>query len=336
MGDREKKVIFSGVQPSGKMTLGNYLGALKSWTKLQDDYECYYSMVNMHAITVPQDPEVLRRQTTELLAQFLACGIDPDKNTIFVQSHVHEHAELNWVLCTMTYMGELNRMTQYKDKSRKSEANLNAGLFTYPVLMAADILLYQADLVPVGDDQKQHMELARDLANRFNARFSDTFVVPEGYYPKETARVMSLQEPEKKMSKSDSNEKAFILLAESAETTAKKIKSAVTDSVGIVKYSDEQPGIKNLINIYSAMTDKSVEEIVSMYEGKGYGAFKGEMAEAVVETLRPIREKYNYLLENPDYLESIYAKGAEKAQIRAAQTLEKVYNQIGFIPKKNK
>lgn len=334
MGEQEKKVIFSGVQPSGKMTLGNYLGALKSWTNLQDDYECYYSMVNMHAITVPQDPEVLRRQTIELLAQFLACGIDPEKNTIFVQSHVHEHAELNWVLCTMTYMGELNRMTQYKDKSKKSEANLNAGLFTYPVLMAADILLYQADLVPVGDDQKQHLELARDLATRFNNRFTDTFVIPEGYYPKETARVMSLQEPEKKMSKSDSNEKGFILLAESAESTAKKIKSAVTDSVGVVRYTDEQPGLKNLINIYSAMTDKSVEEIVAMYEGKGYGAFKGEMAEAVVETLRPIREKYNYLLENKDFLESIYARGAEKAQIRAAQTLAKVYDQIGFIPKK--
>ena len=206
MGENGKKVIFSGVQPSGKMTLGNYLGALKSWTKLQDEYECFFSMVNMHAITVPQDPEVLRRQTIELLAQFIACGIDPDLNTIFIQSHVHEHAELSWALCTLTYMGELNRMTQYKDKSRKSEQNLNAGLFTYPVLMAADILLYQTDLVPVGDDQKQHMELARDLATRFNNRFGYTFIVPEGYYPKETARVMSLQEPEKKMSKSDANQ----------------------------------------------------------------------------------------------------------------------------------
>ena len=272
MGEQEKKVIFSGVQPSGKMTLGNYLGALKSWTDLQKEFECYFSMVNMHAITVPQDPEVLKRQTIELLAQFIACGIDPEENTIFIQSHVPQHAELNWVLCTMTYMGELNRMTQYKDKSKKSEANLNAGLFTYPVLMAADILLYQADVVPVGDDQKQHMELARDLAERFNNRFSKTFVVPEGYYPKGTARVMSLQEPEKKMSKSDSNENGFILLSEDADTTAKKIKKAVTDSVGIVRYTDEQPGLKNLINIYSAMTDKSVEEIVAMYEGKGYGA----------------------------------------------------------------
>lgn len=331
MGEQEKKVIFSGVQPSGKMTLGNYLGALKSWTDLQKQFECYFSMVNMHAITVPQDPEVLRRQTIELLAQFIACGIDPEENTIFIQSHVPQHAELNWVLCTMTYMGELNRMTQYKDKSKKSEANLNAGLFTYPVLMASDILLYQADVVPVGDDQKQHMELSRDLAERFNNRFGKTFVVPEGYYPKGTARVMSLQEPEKKMSKSDSNENAFILLAEDADTTAKKIKKAVTDSVGIVRYTDEQPGLKNLINIYSAMTDKSVEEIVAMYEGKGYGAFKKEMAEAVVESLRPIREQYNYLLEHQDYLEEIYTRGAKKAEIRAQKTLDAVYDKIGFI-----
>lgn len=334
MSDQEKKVIFSGVQPSGKMTLGNYLGALKSWTKLQHEFECYFSMVNMHAITVPQDPEVLKRQTIELLAQFIACGIDPDLNTIFIQSHVREHAELNWVLCTMTYMGELNRMTQYKDKSKKSEANLNAGLFTYPVLMAADILLYQTDVVPVGDDQKQHLELARDLAIRFNNKYPNIFVVPEGYYPKETARVMSLQEPEKKMSKSDSNENAFILLAEDSDTTVKKIKKAVTDSVGVVNYSDDQPGLKNLINIYSALTERSVEEIVAMYAGKGYGAFKGEMAEAVVESLRPIREKYAYLLENRDYLEGIYTRGAEKAEIRAGKTLRDVYEKIGFIPRK--
>ncbi|MEG0250161.1 MAG: tryptophan--tRNA ligase [Peptostreptococcus sp.] len=331
MSEEGKKVIFSGVQPSGQMTLGNYLGALKSWTDLQHDFECYFSMVNMHAITVPQDPEVLRKQTIELLAQFIACGIDPDLNTIFIQSHVPQHAELNWVLSTMTYMGELSRMTQYKDKSKKSEANLNAGLFTYPVLMASDILLYKADVVPVGDDQKQHMELARDLAERFNNRFSDTFVVPEGYYPKGTARVMSLQEPLKKMSKSDSNENGYILLAEDADTTAKKIKKAVTDSVGIVKYNDEQPGLRNLINIYSALTDQTVDQIVAMYEGKGYGAFKKEMAEAVVESLRPMREQYNYLLDNRDYLESIYIKGAQKAEKRAKETLDSVYDQIGFV-----
>lgn len=333
MSNNQKKVIFSGVQPSGKMTLGNYLGALKSWTDLQKDYECYFSMVNMHAITVPQDPQVLKDQTIELLAQFIACGIDPEQNKIFIQSHVSEHAELNWVLCTMTYMGELNRMTQYKDKSQKNEANLNAGLFTYPVLMASRILLYQADVVPVGDDQRQHMELARDLAERFNNRFGKTFTVPEAYYPKGTARVMSLAEPDKKMSKSDQNENAYILLSEDNDTTVKKIKRAVTDSVGIVRYSDEQPGLKNLINIYSAMTGKSIEEIVGMYEGKGYGVFKSEMADAVVESLRPMREQYNYLLNNRDYLEQIYKRGAIKAQERARKTLDDVYDKIGFIKK---
>ncbi|MDX5687619.1 tryptophan--tRNA ligase, partial [Clostridioides difficile] len=279
----EKKVIFSGAQPSGKMTLGNYLGAIKNWTELQDNYDCYYSIVDLHAITVPQDPKVLRANTIELLAQYIACGLDPEKNTIFIQSHVKEHVELMWVLNTMTYMGELSRMTQFKDKSQKSEANLNAGLFTYPVLMAADILLYQTDLVPVGDDQKQHLELARDLANRFNNRFSPTFVVPEGYYPKGGARVMSLQEPTKKMSKSDSNENAFILLADDSDSIKRKIKRSVTDSLGVVKYNDEQPGIKNLIDIYSNLSKKSVEEIVNMYEGKGYGIFKEDVAEVVSE-----------------------------------------------------
>ena len=303
----EKKVIFSGAQPSGKMTLGNYLGAIKNWTELQDNYDCYYSIVDLHAITVPQDPKVLRANTIELLAQYIACGLDPEKNTIFIQSHVKEHVELMWVLNTMTYMGELSRMTQFKDKSQKSEANLNAGLFTYPVLMAADILLYQTDLVPVGDDQKQHLELARDLANRFNNRFSPTFVVPEGYYPKGGARVMSLQEPTKKMSKSDLNENAFILLADDSDSIKRKIKRSVTDSLGVVKYDDEQPGIKNLIDIYSNLSKKSVEEIVNMYEGKGYGIFKEDVAEVVSEALRPIREKYVDLLNNKDYLEKIYS-----------------------------
>ncbi|MDL0223484.1 tryptophan--tRNA ligase, partial [Clostridioides difficile] len=320
----EKKVIFSGAQPSGKMTLGNYLGAIKNWTELQDNYDCYYSIVDLHAITVPQDPKVLRANTIELLAQYIACGLDPEKNTIFIQSHVKEHVELMWVLNTMTYMGELSRMTQFKDKSQKSEANLNAGLFTYPVLMAADILLYQTDLVPVGDDQKQHLELARDLANRFNNRFSPTFVVPEGYYPKGGARVMSLQEPTKKMSKSDSNENAFILLADDSDSIKRKIKRSVTDSLGVVKYNDEQPGIKNLIDIYSNLSKKSVEEIVNMYEGKGYGIFKEDVAEVVSEALRPIREKYVDLLNNKDYLEKIYSMGAEKAEKQARKTLRKV------------
>ena len=330
----EKKVIFSGAQPSGKMTLGNYLGAIKNWTELQDNYDCYYSIVDLHAITVPQDPKVLRANTIELLAQYIACGLDPEKNTIFIQSHVKEHVELMWVLNTMTYMGELSRMTQFKDKSQKSEANLNAGLFTYPVLMAADILLYQTDLVPVGDDQKQHLELARDLANRFNNRFSPTFVVPEGYYPKGGARVMSLQEPTKKMSKSDSNENAFILLADDSDSIKRKIKRSVTDSLGVVKYNDEQPGIKNLIDIYSNLSKKSVEEIVNMYEGKGYGIFKEDVAEVVSEALRPIREKYVDLLNNKDYLEKIYSMGAEKAEKQARKTLRKVYKKVGLIERK--
>ncbi|EQJ09116.1 tryptophan--tRNA ligase [Clostridioides difficile] len=330
----EKKVILSGAQPSGKMTLGNYLGAIKNWTELQDNYDCYYSIVDLHAITVPQDPKVLRANTIELLAQYIACGLDPEKNTIFIQSHVKEHVELMWVLNTMTYMGELSRMTQFKDKSQKSEANLNAGLFTYPVLMAADILLYQTDLVPVGDDQKQHLELARDLANRFNNRFSPTFVVPEGYSPKGGARVMSLQEPTKKMSKSDSNENAFILLADDSDSIKRKIKRSVTDSLGVVKYNDEQPGIKNLIDIYSNLSKKSVEEIVNMYEGKGYGIFKEDVAEVVSEALRPIREKYVDLLNNKDYLEKIYSMGAEKAEKQARKTLRKVYKKVGFIERR--
>ncbi|HBF4195181.1 TPA: tryptophan--tRNA ligase [Clostridioides difficile] len=330
----EKKVILSGAQPSGKMTLGNYLGAIKNWTELQDNYDCYYSIVDLHAITVPQDPKVLRANTIELLAQYIACGLDPEKNTIFIQSHVKEHVELMWVLNTMTYMGELSRMTQFKDKSQKSEANLNAGLFTYPVLMAADILLYQTDLVPVGDDQKQHLELARDLANRFNNRFSPTFVVPEGYYPKGGARVMSLQEPTKKMSKSDSNENAFILLADDSDSIKRKIKRSVTDSLGVVKYNDKQPGIKNLIDIYSNLSKKSVEEIVNMYEGKGYGIFKEDVAEVVSEALRPIREKYVDLLNNKDYLEKIYSMGAEKAEKQARKTLRKVYKKVGFIERR--
>ena len=307
----EKKIIFSGAQPSGKMTLGNYLGAIQNWTKLQDEYDCFYSV-----------------------AQYLACGLDPEKNTIFIQSHVSAHTELMWILNTMTYMGELSRMTQFKDKSQKSEANLNAGLFTYPVLMAADILLYQTDLVPVGEDQKQHLELARDLAARFNNRYSPTFKIPEPYIPKEVGRVMSLQEPTKKMSKSDENENAFILLADDADTIRRKIKRSVTDSLGVIRYNDEQPGIKNLLDIYSKLGNKSIEELVAMYEGKGYGVFKEDVAEVIVESLRPIREQYNDLLNNKDYLEKVYALGAEKAERQARKTLRKVYKKVGLIERK--
>ncbi|MGL6106477.1 tryptophan--tRNA ligase [Romboutsia sp.] len=330
----EKKIIFSGAQPSGKMTLGNYLGAIQNWTKLQDEYDCFYSVVDLHAITVPQEAKNLRANTMQLLAQYLACGLEPEKNTIFIQSHVSAHTELMWILSTMTYMGELSRMTQFKDKSQKSEANLNAGLFTYPVLMAADILLYQTDLVPVGEDQKQHLELARDLASRFNNRYSHTFKVPEPYIPKEVGRVMSLQEPTKKMSKSDENENAFILLADDADTIRRKIRRSVTDSIGVINYNDEQPGIKNLLDIYSQLGNKSVEDIIAMYEGKGYGDFKEDVAEVVVEALRPIREKYNDLLNNKDYLENVYAMGADKAERQARKTLRKVYKKVGLIERK--
>ena len=332
MGD--KKVIFSGVQPSGKLTLGNYLGALRNFGKFQDEYDCYYSIVDLHAITVPQEAKNLRANTLEILAQYLACGLDPEKSTIFIQSHVSAHTELMWILNTMTYMGELSRMTQFKDKSQKSEANLNAGLFTYPVLMAADILLYQTDLVPVGADQKQHLELARDLAARFNNRYSPTFEIPEGYIPKEVGRVMSLQEPTKKMSKSDSNENAFILLADDPDTIRRKIKRSVTDSEGVVRYCDEQPGIKNLIDIYTQLGNKTVDEVVSMYEGKGYGEFKADVAEVIVEALSPIREKYLELLKDKEYLEKVYAMGAAKAEKQARKTLRKVYKKVGLIERK--
>lgn len=330
----EKKIIFSGAQPSGKLTLGNYLGAIKNWKELQEDYNCYYSVVDLHAITVPQEAKNLRANTMQLLAQYMASGLDPEKNTIFIQSHVSCHTELMWILNTMTYMGELSRMTQFKDKSQKSEANLNAGLFTYPVLMATDILLYQTDLVPVGEDQKQHLELARDLANRFNNRYSPTFKVPEPYIPKAGARVMSLQEPTKKMSKSDENENGYILLVDDADAIRRKIKRSVTDSVGVVRYTDEQPGIKNLLDIYSKLDNKSIEDLVAMYEGKGYGDFKNDVAEVIVETLKPIKDQYEYLLANKDYLEDIYAKGAQKAEYQARKTLRKVYKKVGLIEKK--
>ncbi|GAA0707817.1 tryptophan--tRNA ligase [Paraclostridium ghonii] len=330
----EKKIIFSGAQPSGKLTLGNYLGAIKNWNDLQEDYNCYYSVVDLHAITVPQEAKNLRANTMQLLAQYIASGLDPEKNTIFIQSHVSCHTELMWILNTMTYMGELSRMTQFKDKSQKSEANLNAGLFTYPVLMAADILLYQTDLVPVGDDQKQHLELARDLASRFNNRYSPTFKVPEPYIPKAGARVMSLQEPTKKMSKSDENENGYILLVDDADAIRRKIKRSVTDSIGVVKYSDEQPGIKNLLDIYSKLDNKSIESLVSMYEDKGYGDFKNDVAEVIVETLKPIKDQYEYLLSNKDYLEDIYAKGAQKAEYQARKTLRKVYKKVGLVERK--
>lgn len=329
-----KKVIFSGMQPSGSLTLGNYLGALKNWVTLQSEYDSYYCVVDMHAITVPKDPKDLRKNTLELLANYIAAGIDPEQSTLFIQSHVSAHAELGWVLNCMSYFGELSRMTQFKDKSQKLDNNsITAGLFTYPALMAADILLYQADLVPVGEDQRQHLEITRDIAQRFNNRFSETFKVPDAFISKDGAKIMSLQDPTSKMSKSDSNENAFIILIDNPDTIRRKLKRAVTDSEGVVRYADEQPGVKNLINIYSKISGKSSVEIVQMYENKGYAQFKDDVAEVIVGELKPIQEKIDYLLKNKDYLEQIYVKGAEKAEIVARKTLRKVYKKIGFIPR---
>lgn len=328
----QKKVIFSGIQPSGELTLGNYLGALKNWVKLQDDYDCYYCIVDMHAITVRQEPKDLRRRTLEVLAIYIASGIDPDKNTIFIQSHVPAHAEAAWLLNCNTYMGELSRMTQFKDKSQKYGNNIIAGLFNYPVLMAGDILLYQTDLVPVGSDQKQHLELARDIAERFNHAYSPTFKVPEPYIAKEGAKIMDLQEPTKKMSKSSENPNSYIFIMDPPEVIRKKISRAVTDSLGVVKYSDDQPGVKNLMTILNVITGKSIEEIEKQYEGQGYAQFKKDVAEAIVEELEPIQKKVKELTDNKEYLESIYRKGAEKANYVATKTLRKMQKKIGFIP----
>ncbi len=329
----ERKTVFSGVQPSGALTIGNYIGAIKNWVELQEEYDCYYCIVDLHAITVPQVPKDLRKNTLDVLALYLACGMDPEKSTLFIQSHVSAHAELSWVLNTISYMGQLNRMTQFKEKSKRSEENLNAGLFTYPVLMAADILLYQADLVPVGEDQKQHLELARDLAARFNNKYSETFKVPEPLIKESGARIMSLQNPDSKMSKSDPDENGYILILDNKDAVKRKIKRAVTDSLGEVRYSDEQLGLKNLLNIYSTFSKEDITTIINRYEGMGYGKFKEDLAEIVVEGLSPIHEKYDYLIKNKDYLEKVYKSGAEKAEYQAMKTLRKVYKKVGFIPK---
>ena len=330
----DKKIIFSGVQPSGNITLGNYLGAIKNFATLQHDYNCCYAIMDMHSITVRQDPAELRKRTLDLLKIYIACGVDPEENLMFIQSHVPAHAQLAWVLNCYTYMGELSRMTQFKDKSAKHADNINAGLFTYPVLMAADILLYQADLVPVGKDQMQHIEITRDIAQRFNAIYGDVFKIPEGFMPKNGAKVMSLTEPTKKMSKSDENPKAYISLLDDFNVMAKKIKSAVTDSEGVIEYreNDEtKAGINNLLSIMSAVTGRSIENIVSDYSGKGYGDFKADVAEAVVEAIRPIRAKYDELSNDKAYLMSICEKGAERANAMSQLTLRKVYKKVGFV-----
>ncbi len=325
-----KKVIFSGIQPTGTFTLGNYLGAVKNWVSMQEEYHCCYSVVDMHAITVRQDPKALRENAISAYALLLACGLDPEKSVLFLQSHVPAHAQLAWVLNCYTQFGELSRMTQFKDKSQRHPDNVNAGLFTYPTLMAADILLYQADLVPVGIDQKQHLELTRDIAQRFNGIHGQTFTLPEPYIPKTSAKIMSLQDPTKKMSKSDENPKGFISILDSPESILKKFRSAVTDSEAEVVYREGKDGINNLISIYSAVTGKSYEEIEKEFAGKGYGDFKTAVGEAVAEALRPIRERHAQFMKDRAYLESCWKQGAEKASGIAARTLAKVYKKIGF------
>lgn len=328
-----KKVIFSGIQPSGNITLGNYLGAIKSWVKLQEDYDCYFCVVDLHAITVPQKPKDLRSKTLELLSIYLAAGIDPEKNTLFIQSHVPAHAECGWLLTCNSYVGELSRMTQYKDKSKRFGDSIGAGLFMYPVLMAADILLYQTDLVPVGKDQTQHLELARDLANRFNNAYSETFKIPTGYIPKEGAKIMSLQEPTKKMSKSDENVNSFILVMDPPEVIRKKISRAVTDSVGVINYTEEQPGVKNLIDILATIKGENPLDIVKNYENLGYAELKKDVADAIIEELAPIQARALELQKDKKTLEEIYRNGAQKASYVANKTLRKVQKKIGFIPR---
>ena len=329
-----KKRILSGIQPSGDLHLGNYLGAVKNWIAMGDEFDCFYFMADLHTITVRQTPADLRRRTLEQMAQYIAAGLDPEKNVLFVQSHVHQHAELGWVLNCYTQFGELSRMTQFKDKSAKHKENINGGLFTYPALMAADILLYQADMVPVGHDQKQHCELTRDVAQRFNSIYGNVFKVPEPFIPKTGARVMSLNAPDSKMSKS--MPEGCVFLMEKPEDIQRKFKRAITDSdtENCVRFDMEnKPGVSNLMSIYSAVTGRSFEEIEAEFAGCGYGKFKPAVGEAVIECLRPIREEATRLLADKAYLESVCRSGAEKAGYVAEKTLRKVYKKIGFLPR---
>ena len=328
--DERKKRIFSGIQPSGELTLGSYMGAIKNWVALQEEYDCLYCIVDMHAITVRQDPALLRRRSVNQLAQYIACGLDPEKNIMFIQSHVPQHAELAWVLGCYTQFGELSRMTQFKMKSQQHADNITAGLFTYPVLMAADILLYQADLVPVGEDQRQHVELTRDIAQRFNGVYSDTFTLPEAFIPKMGARVMSLDDPTTKMSKSLPD--GCVNLMDAPEVIMKKFKRAVTDCETAVKFDKEnKPGISNLLTIYCAATGRTMEQSEQDFAGQGYGVFKPAVGEAVVELLRPIREESERIMADKAYLESVYRTGAERASYLANKTLSKVYRKVGFV-----
>ncbi len=318
------------MQATGNLTLGNYVGALRNWITLADEYECFYSVVDLHSITVRQDPAELRSRARKLLTLYIAAGLDPKKNCIYYQSHVSAHAELAWILDCFTYMGELNRMTQFKDKSAKHADNINAGLYTYPVLMAADILLYQADVVPVGKDQLQHLEITRDVAQRFNAIYGDVFTIPEPYIGKVGAKIMSLQDPSKKMSKSDENLNASIYLMDDRDTVIRKFKRAVTDSEGAVRYRDEQPGIKNLIDIYSVCTGKTSEEVEKEFDGKGYGDFKLAVGEAVADLLCPLQDRFHDLEKDKEFIDSVIKENAEKAGYYAAKTLRKVQKKVGF------
>ncbi len=327
---QDKKVLFSGMQATGNLTLGNYLGALKNWVKLSDEYECFYCVVDEHSITVRQDPATLRKRARALLTLYIAAGLDPEKNCIYYQSHVSAHAELAWILNCYTYMGELSRMTQFKDKSAKHADNINAGLFTYPVLMAADILLFQTDVVPVGIDQKQHLEITRDIAQRFNSIYGDTFTIPEPYIGKAGAKIMSLQNPEKKMSKSDENPNGSIYLMDDKDTVIRKCKRAVTDSEGNICYRDEQPGVKNLIDIYCACTGMTPSEVEREFDGKGYGELKMAVGEAVAAQLTPLQTEAARLEKDKAYIDSVIKNNAEKASYFANRTLRKVQRKIGF------
>ena len=325
-----KERILSGIQPSGDLHIGNYIGALKQWVDLQDKYENYFCIVDHHAITTPQDPKELRRRTIEIAKWYLAAGIDPEKSTVFIQSHIPAHTELAWILATLTKLPEMERMTQYKDKSAKNAKNINVGLYTYPILMAADILLYQANLVPVGEDQTQHLEFARTIAKRFNNKFDDVFTIPEQFSPPQGARIMSLANPENKMSKSDNKPNGMILLTDDAETIKKKIRKAVTDSGDEIVYSDKKPALKNLLTIYSAFSGEDIKDIVKHYEGTSYKVFKEGLAKTIIEGLKPIQDRYQKLDNDPSMVHGLLQQGSEKANLLASATLHNVKNAIGY------
>lgn len=328
--EKEKKILYSGMQATGTLTLGNYLGALKNWVNLCDEYECFYGVMDLHSLTVRQNPTEFRQNARKLYALYVAAGLDPEKNCVYYQSHVSAHAELGWILDCFTYMGELNRMTQFKDKAAKHADNINAGLYTYPVLMASDILLYQADVVPVGVDQKQHLEITRDIAERFNNIYGDVFTIPEPYIGKAGAKIMSLQEPTKKMSKSDENVNATIMLLDDRDTIIRKFKRAVTDSEAEVRYGEDKPGISNLMDIYGCVTGKSHDEITSEFAGKGYGDFKLAVGEAVADELAPLQKRYEELVKDKAYIEHCIRENDDKARYFATKTLRKVQKKVGL------